>query len=398
MRPLSYAGVAIMATALITVRPAAVGEPPTGADPDVCGPATIDVADVRPDAEPEGAFLDYAESTPDGWTGADSTYSVRLPDGGLLWLFSDTFLGPLNDDGTRPVTAPLVNNSFVLQEGDAFTTVQGGTPSRPEAIMPPDRPGHWYWLGDGMISHQDGTDHLQVVFQEYRRFGDGDWDFRLERNAVATFALDDLTEPVRVDDLPSQGGAWGSALLPASESGDGHTYVYGLLDSDDGKTQRIARVPGEDLSDTANWSYWSPEGWTDDENAAGAGLAGVANEYSVTPWNGQYLLLTQDTSVPFSTEVRAYTSCSPAGPFTNGTLVYRMPETGAAGSYGDKDVYAYNAHLHDTLADGDTLVMSYNVNHLDSGATEDSPHYRDPSIYKPRFVEVSLTPGNPRQT
>ena len=28
-----------------------------------------------------------------GWTGADATYSVPLPDGRVLWMFGDTFIG-----------------------------------------------------------------------------------------------------------------------------------------------------------------------------------------------------------------------------------------------------------------------------------------------------------------
>jgi hypothetical protein len=36
------------------------------------------------------------------WTGADSTVSVPLPDGRVAWLFSDTFLGTVNADGSRP--------------------------------------------------------------------------------------------------------------------------------------------------------------------------------------------------------------------------------------------------------------------------------------------------------
>src|SRR4051794_32017888 len=42
------------------------------------------------------------------WTGADSTVSVPLPDGRNAWLFSDTFLGTVNADGSRPRTTPMV--------------------------------------------------------------------------------------------------------------------------------------------------------------------------------------------------------------------------------------------------------------------------------------------------
>lgn len=356
-----------------------------------CGLSDLDVGDVRTGAAPEQLFLDYAESTPNGWTGGDSTYSVRLPDGDLLWLFSDTFLGPLNADGTRPVSAPLVNSTFVRQDGGSLSTIHGGTTANPTAILPPAEADHWFWLGDGMISRQNGVDHLQVVYQEYYRFGTGAWDWGFNRNVVATFSLNDLSEPLRVEELPSQAGAWGSALLPAGESGDGYTYVYGLADAPIDKKQRIARVHGSDLGAVDEWQYWTPDGWTAYESDAALGLNGIANEYSVTRWNGQYVLVSQDSTLAFNNEVYAYTSCSPAGPFTNQSLIFAMPETGPWGSYGDEDVFAYNPHIHRTLSSGDTFTLSYNVNHFDTTVGPEGAHYRDPSIYKPRFITFTLS-------
>lgn len=357
-----------------------------------CTLSNLDVSNLQDDGvAPEQQFLDYAATTPNGWTGGDSTYSVRLPDGDVLWLFSDTFLGPLNSDGTRPVTAPLINSTFVRQDGGGLTTIQGGTAANPEAIMPPPEANHWYWLGDGMISRQNGTDYLQVIFQEYLRFGTGDWDWRFDQNVVATFSLSNLKDPLRVEALPSQAGAWGSALLPASQSGDGYTYIYGIADAPTNKKQRIARVHGSDLGATAKWQYWTADGWTAYESDTGIGLNGIANEYSVTKWNNQFVLVTQDSTLAFNNQVFAYTSCSPAGPFTNQSLVYSMPETGLFGSYGDERVFAYNAHLHPTISSGNRFVMSYNVNTFDSRMTEEGSHYQDPSIYKPRFISFTLS-------
>ncbi|MEU5346929.1 hypothetical protein AB0H18_39960 [Streptomyces sp. NPDC020766] len=47
-----------------------------------------------------------------------------MPDGRRLWMFSETFLGPLNDNGPRPTSAGLINNSFVAQVGDNLTTIK----------------------------------------------------------------------------------------------------------------------------------------------------------------------------------------------------------------------------------------------------------------------------------
>ena len=73
-------------------------------------------ATAQPHAAPEALFNAYSD-TGKGWTGADSTYSVRLPGGRTAWIFSDTFLGPVNPDGSRPTTTPFINNSFMVQRG-----------------------------------------------------------------------------------------------------------------------------------------------------------------------------------------------------------------------------------------------------------------------------------------
>jgi hypothetical protein len=354
---------------------------------------------VQTKAAPEDLFLDYAKNTPDGWTGGDSTYSVTLPDGRRLWIFSDTFLGPLKTNGTRPTDAKLVNSTFVVQNGNSLTTITGGTKANPTAIMPPAEPNHWYWAGDGMIATVNGVQKLQVMFAEYRRFGSGGWDWEFNRNVVATFALNDLSEPERVDQLPSAARvAWGSAVLESSRSGDGYTYIYGVSDAQINKKMRVARVKGTDLSRTADWQFFDEaEGsWMRDERDGSTSLTGIANEYSVTPWNGGFVLISQDSTEAFSGKIRIWHSCSPFGPFAyraDNDLVYRMPEPGPYGSYWDGDIISYNAHVHPSLRVGDRWTLSYNVNSLDSRIAEDADHYRDPGIYKPRFVSFRIVPS-----
>src|SRR5436190_5374079 len=53
-----------------------------------------------PDATFQALFESYGNDNTllDDWTGADGTLSVRLPDGRVIWDFSDTFLGLVNSD------------------------------------------------------------------------------------------------------------------------------------------------------------------------------------------------------------------------------------------------------------------------------------------------------------
>ncbi|MFF2013859.1 hypothetical protein ACFVWY_33005 [Streptomyces sp. NPDC058195] len=367
---------------------------------------------VESKAPPENKFLDYAKGTPDGWTGGDSTYSARLPDGRLLWMFSDTFLGPLNSNGTRPTSAPLVNNTFVVQDGDNLHTITGGTKEDPRAIMPNDDPYRWYWLGDGMVGdvqlngEERPTNRLQVIFHQWHRYDPtDDWGFALEKLVLATFDLNNLNQPIDIKELPSDvdpeiGRAeiqWGSAILPASQSGDGYTYIYGVDDAPIDKKMRIARVKGTDLTKTHKWVFLNKEknAWMGEESQGSDIMVGVGNEFSVTKWRDQFVLISQDSTEAFSRKIRLWAACDPfAGfGFTPGQeVVYEMPETGLWGSYEDGNVYAYNAHVHDTLSSGDRLTLSYNVNSLDTTVGTEGAHYKDPSIYKPRFVSFTLVP------
>lgn len=360
--------------------------------PQTCTVRTPAVSAVQPAASPQSTFSNYASSTSSGWTGGDSTYSVKLPDGRLLWLFSDTFLGPLNPNGTRPISAPFVNNSFVMQDGSNLTTITGGSAANPKSIMPPESANHWFWLGGGKITTRGSANYLQVIFHEWHKFGAGVWDFAHKRNVVATFSLSNLTAPISVEPLPStQKIQWGSGITPSTVSGDGYTYIYGVDDAGYKKKMHIARVKGGDLSSV--WEFYDKPSnrWVLSENQAAPILTGVSNEYSVTPWNGQFILFAQNSNEAFSAQTHAFAACDPAGPFLNQTLVYTMPETGPWGSYQDSDVFAYNAHIHPSLTrNGNNFTFSYNVNSMDNRVDPLGAHYRDPSIYKPRWVSFTL--------
>ncbi|MGC4937070.1 DUF4185 domain-containing protein [Kribbella sp. DT2] len=335
-------------------------------------------ATARPHAAPEALFNAYSD-TGKGWTGADSTYSVRLPGGRTAWIFSDTFLGPVNPDGSRPTTTPFINNSFMVQRGKTLKTVTGGTAADPTALVPPPANG-WYWFGAAGTSKAGRN--LDVVALRFERTGPGQWDWHWASNSLARFDSKTL-KLQKLIPLPSAANIqWSGWLLREG----GYTYVYGVEDLGASKYEHVARVRGDDLA-AAPWQYWTGSGWSADESASARVLEGVANEHSVTRWGDGYLLVTHDTTELFSDRVVGYFSCSPTGPFVNQVELYRTPETGATGSYGDADIITYNSHEHPDLRRGNTLLVSYNVNSLDSN----NDLYADVSIYRPRFVGVSLT-------
>nr|WP_216843743.1 DUF4185 domain-containing protein [Phytoactinopolyspora alkaliphila] len=314
------------------------------------------------------ALFDAYGNSGEGWTGGDSTYSVRLTGGRTLWLFSDTFLGPVNDDLTRPLETPFLNNSFIEQRGDSLRTITGGTPDEPESLVPPAQPDTWNWLGAGTATARS----LDVMFLEFEKFGPGMWDFGWHANKLVRF--DPRTYDVReILPMPSESGVqWASWI----ERSGPHTYIYGVDDQGASKYMHLARVTGNDL--TAPWEYWTGEDWSPEETASAAIMPGVANEYSVTRFKDGYLLVTQDTNELFSSNIVGYVSCTPWGPFVPAATLHQTPETGG-------NIITYNAHEHPEQRRGNRLLLTYNVNSLDSNEL-----YDDVTIYRPRFVEVTL--------
>ncbi|WP_245567458.1 protein phosphatase 2C domain-containing protein, partial [Nocardia vinacea] len=352
-------------------------QPDADANPSAQSPRGELVVAAVPHEELTALFASYGD-TDSGWTGADGTYSRRLPDGRHLWMFSDVFLGGTkNPDGSRRRPPYLVNNAFVVQSDGEMSTVHHGTTDSPRPLMQAGK-GEFYWLGGGYVA----GNVLSVMFIRFARNGRGVLNATFEDNLLARFDADDLSL-IDTTPMPSTTGVAWSAWL----DNDGtHTYVYGCEDLGADKYMHVARVLGDDLR--GQWEYFDGSGWSTNENDSARVMSGVANEYSVTRWRGRYLLITQDTTTPTSPRIVAYVSDSPAGPFTTPTLVYEAPEAGATGSFGDPNVIIYNAHEHPDLRSGDELIVSYNLNSLDFKGVLD-----DMSKYRPRFVRITLNSG-----
>lgn len=358
---LTVAGLVIAKTGLLTGRQA---------------PAAA--AGGRMSAEQLTALFTTYGDTSGQWSGADRTASLPLPDGRLLWLFSDTFLGPVGPGHSRPRTSPFINNSAVVQrDGRLERTVHGGTPQDPAALVPTGVAGEFYWVGDATV-HGEGDVH--AIYNRYRRTGGGGLDFTLLGSALATFSLPDLTL-TGVRPLPlSDRIAWGSELL----ADGGHTYIYGSEAVEGMKFAHVARVSGTDLGGA--WQFWTGSGWSPEESASRRLLSGVGTAYGVQRVGDRYLLVTHENNLMFSPDFVAYTAPSPTGPFEGPDYLFRAPETD------DGDI-VYDAHLHPDLSRPGRLLMSYNVNSLDA-----EKMYSDVRVYRPRFVEVGWprTPPDPK--
>ncbi|MFF4250329.1 DUF4185 domain-containing protein [Streptomyces sp. NPDC001663] len=357
-----------------------------------CAPRTV--AAWTKDDRLTGEFARYGDDATrtDDWTGGDGTHSVRLPDGRVLWLFSDTYLGqvhgPPNPVGEsvawRDTTAPLVRNSAVVMRGGRLES------TLPAPLFADPAPNQWRWPVAARVEPRSpgSSEKVVRVLLWVRTAGQSPWIYGVPTaTEVATLSLPDLKveSVVKVLDQslvpdPSQRVLFGTTLVEK----DGWTYVYG---GDDGQAASrpassayVARVPEGRLGEPAAWQYWNGSRW----GAAPKPVRGakVGSAFSVARVDGTYVLFTMAAGAEGLTTVTSYWACSPTGPW-HGPTRHFSPSLPSAG------VAAYNPQVHPELSGDGRLVLSYDVNWLETTGASASIN-ADVTLYRPRFVTVRL--------
>lgn len=371
--------------------------PDDGREGGGCAPHTV--ASWSRDDRLTGEFARYGDDATrtDDWTGGDGTHSVRLPDGRVLWLFSDTYLGqvhgPPNPVGEssawRDTGAPLVRNSAVVM--DAGGRLRGTLPA---PLFPNPAQDQWRWPVAAHVEPRSPGSPEKVVrvLLWVRTTGQPPWIYGVPTaTEVATLSLPGL----RVESVakvldqslvpdPSHRILFGTTLVEQGE----WTYVFG---GDDGRavsrpssSAYVARVPKGRLGEASAWRYWDGAGWgTVPKPLAGAQ---VGSAFSVVRTGGTYVLFTMAAGAAGLTAVTSYWACSPTGP-------WHGPAKDFSASLPASGVAAYNPQVHPAVSDsaGDgRLVLSYDVNWLETTGASASIN-ANVSLYRPRFVTVRLT-------
>ena len=350
------------------------------------------------------------------WSGADGMQAIRLDHDRIAWFFSDTFLGPVNADGTRsPFGTSMIQNSMVVQTTGSdgrnrLNTVTGGgtcgggtsalSPG-PQALLPRpvQKPRPWYWAADNAI-----VGNTLVKF--YNRFHYGGPRYIPEGSVIARFDMRELTgnKPPAVmrpptSEIPSYtpvpGGSpilWGAAVLV-----DGpNTYVYGWETPDvnvQDKRLYLARVPTRTLADFGTWRFYAGSGtWSTAQAQAqplqpiGAKLS-VSNGFSVAKLGGRYWLIQHEPDL-FDADIVAYPAATPWSSFdvTKRVHLFHAPEVGRDVAHDFRMIY--EARLIPALSTRDRLVIGYSVNSAGVSAGCRNLVTYDDKIYRPRFITV----------
>ena len=289
-------------------------------------------------ADYERAF-DGIRSVDLEWGTADGGAPVRLPDGRVVWIFGDTFIGQVQGGRSMAPGWVFANNSFVLQDGACFQPIMGGMRGARADLIPDPAPNQWYWPMTGVVTN--GALQVFLLHME-RASGPAAFDWRATGVDVATFALPTLSlvgvSPIAALSRPvGPDGVfvyWANGALVHS---DGYVYAYGRNrgGSDPSFEQWAARAPSAAIA--GPWEYWTGDDvtpWSTDatlaepmqfldkdgnpaELAAGSpptpGSRPDAHAF-IVPHGAGFLASAKLVEV-FSDDVSTWYSASPTGPW-----------------------------------------------------------------------------------
>ena len=375
-----------------------------------------------------GGLEDYA-ATAGQWNSGDNAVQVALPGDRALWLFNDSYDGPVGDDGTVRPGTPLVRNLLLLTSGsgDSFQVIQTitGRPVNgvPTAAVPPvagSPAGSWAWPAGGIVTGNS----VQAIYTVFAPQGPDPFNYVPVANEVVTMPLASLTQPSRYVIKPAgfgqasrdgrlrhrrhrgAGGAgcvqWGVGLLNATSCPRGLaacTYIYGEMwpsPGDSSRTLVVAVAPRGGLADPGTWWYDTAAGWSRSPSGLAAPLGrgssfGVGSVYRLP--GGNYVVL---GSSPADGIVAWYAP----NPRLSGARFARL--FSAPGARGIPGFLAYQAHIVPAYSRGTGVVIGFSVNSFahDRDCVNYAPYY-DVSAYQPEFYSVTLPPragigGGPR--
>lgn len=346
---------------------------------------------ISPAPSTPAAYQELFDTHNAYWSGGDSAYSVALPNGKTMWMFSDTFIGGLNADGSRASGSYMIHNSLLVQNGGCitpFTGAKDSTGNLTSLVASPNAAtlGSWLWFQNAVV---DGGSVRAIMREEIPNgtaFPDDGGDFVANFSTTGAFPkLTSVTNTPGSSQRDSHLPAWGAGMVQDSA----YTYVYGTaaVDGAWAKQLYVARSPLGQLANPASWTFWNGTGWSTDKSTA-AGLvdpnAGIEAAFSIDRLsNGTYRIIDKDFAFLGST-IAEWTAPSPNGPWTKQAApLYNVPTpVTASGSNGV--TYLGGTHLQAKLSSGQTL-LTYNANSLTF-----SDVIADGHLYGPKFLSLPL--------
>jgi hypothetical protein len=336
---------------------------------------------ILPHAATDASLTDlFSSQVGPGWVGGDSTYSTKLPDGRIAFVFSDTLIGTAQADGAASFTG-MAHSSELVGALPNLVPDYGGTYNAPQALIPDTHNSSGIW--ETGATYTQGND--QMIFVNEYTGPTGILTLRYTGQsgiAVMSVAGNSLPTPSSVTLLPVDPiTTWGSAVVLSG----GYMYVYGA-DPDPANhyavsSMKVARMAIGQSTDVAAWTYWNGSQWVAGEsNAAVVPTVNNLTGVEADPDGKGFIGVSVPSGLFHDTTVDLSYASSPAGPWSAPQPVYTIPEIK---QYANE--MAYFPTFHPELAARDQLVVSYNID----TTIGYSVLLHDIHSYQPVFLAIS---------
>ena len=326
------------------------------------------------------------------WLGADAAYSIPLPDGRDVWIFGDTLYGE-----KRLVTGEvpqMVHNSFGISRCEAGRwkidyAIKRDANGNPDSFFkPPQNNGTYYWALDG-VEH----DHeLWITLICVRNMPNS--------NAFALGFEICGADLARVTDIGRSPQDWKVAYYPLVSEGvhanpsastvvDGNYLYIFTLDEKGSRAEILTRIPLAGLDyPKKNLQYLgSDDDWHPGLNPPkaktvmrnGPSELSVRYHAELKKWIAVHV----DATI-FSDKVLLRASPTLTGPWTDGDVIYRIPELQKGSKGYDPDTFCYAGKEHPEFEKSGELVFTYVCNTMKPKKLETE------DIYYPKVVRMPM--------
>jgi hypothetical protein len=327
----------------------------------------------------------------ESWWGADAAYSIPLLDGRSIWIFGDTLYGDRRTvQGSEP---RMVRNSIGVSTCDdrggwkVDYVIRRGGQGQPDDFFPAQHKDTWYWALDGFFYKSN----LWVTLLCLRNS---------PKTTAAALGFETCgTDLAKVSGLETDPQRWTIEYFPLVPDGvhaypsatavvDGeYVYIFALLEADS-RPMLLTRIslegfdaPAEHLQYLSKNGNWKP-GLTpaDAKHVMKHGNTEMTVRYH--PQLKKWVAILNYPKL-FSDKVIARTAPQLAGPWSEGKVIYRIPDMQKGNPGYDKDTFCYAAKEHPEFGQPGSILITYACNTMNVQKLTS-----DPGIYFPKVVRI----------
>jgi hypothetical protein len=330
-----------------------------------------------------------------GWLGSDVGSSVRLPDGRDFWIFGDTLIGE-----KRVVTG---NDPIMVRNTVGVSTCKDGkfeikytirkNANKDADFFPPRLPNTWYWALNGAYYKGEIWVNLLCL-----KAVPNDASFALGFKGCGA----DLAHITGISDPDPQ--KWkieylelvpdGPESYPTAVSVFDKQYLYILSINDFGDhAQVVTRVPVSKLREPKkNLEYLATDGkWKPgfDPKNAKAVMAKGASEFTIRyhPELKKWIAVMFEPGW-MSSKVILRSADDLIGPWTDGKVIYDVPEMHKENAGYDPDTFCYAAKEHPEFEKPGELVFTYVCNSMKPPKVVDLTNIYFPQVVRQKMPDV----------